>query len=55
MDTDRYNRRWMADTVFSSLKRMHGGAERARTWNLEFREIVLKYAVYNLRRIVRYP
>ena len=30
-------------------------AVRARSWWLEFREILLKAAVYNLRQSVRYP
>jgi len=34
---------------------MVGSAVRARSWHLEFREMVLKCAVYNLRRTVRYP
>ena len=49
MNNDRYNRRWIVETVFSSLKRTLGSAVRARSWNLEFREMVLKCAVYNLR------
>jgi IS5 family transposase len=32
MDRDRYNRRSMNGTVFSSIERTHGGAERARSW-----------------------
>ena len=55
MDTDRYNQRWMAETVFSSLKRTLGATVRARSWYLEFREMLLKSTVYNLRRTVRYP
>jgi len=55
MDTDRYNRRWMAETAFSSIKRTLGAAVRARSWPLEFREMILKATVYNLRRAVRYP
>ena len=50
-----YNRRWMAETVFSSIKRTLGSAVRARSWHLEFQEMVLKCAIYNLRRAVRYP
>ena len=50
-----YNRRWMVEIVFSSIKRTHGGVERARSWHLEFREMVLKCAVYNVRRTVRNP
>ena len=55
MDTDRYNQRWMAETVFSSLKRTLGATVRARSWYLEFREMLLKATVYNLRRTVRFP
>ena len=55
MDTDRYNRRWMAETAFSSIKRTLGAAVRARSWPLEFREMILEATVYNLRRAVRYP
>ncbi|WP_312912592.1 IS5 family transposase [Natronosalvus caseinilyticus] len=54
MNSDRYNRRWMVETAFSSVKRTLGAAVRARTWHLEFREMVLKATVYNLRRSVRY-
>ncbi len=50
----RYNRRWMVETVFSSLKRTLGAAVRARSWHLERREMVLKCTGYNLRRSVRY-
>ena len=55
IDSDRYNRRWMAETVFSSIKRTLGATVRARSWWLEFREMLLKATVYNLRRSVRYP
>ena len=55
MDGDRYHQRSMAETVFSSIKRTLGSAVRARSWWLEFREMLLKAAVYNLRRSVRYP
>ena len=55
MDSDSYNRRWMVETAFSAIKRTLGSAVRARSWYLEFREMILKCAVYNLRRAVRYP
>jgi IS5 family transposase len=45
----------MSETVFSSIKRTLGSAVRARSWWLEFREMLLKATVYNLRRSVRYP
>ena len=55
MDSDRYQQRSMSETVFSSIKRTLGSAVRARSWNIEFREMVLKATVYNLRRSVRFP
>jgi len=55
MDSDRYHQRSMSETVFSLIKRTLGSAVRARSWNLELREMVLKATVYNLRRSVRYP
>ncbi|AHG02914.1 transposase ISH9 [Halobacterium sp. DL1] len=55
MDGDRYHQRSMSETVFSSIKRTLGAAVRARSWWLEFREMLLKATVYNLRRSVRYP
>jgi len=54
MDADAYNQRWMAETVFSAIKRTLGATVHARSWWLEFREMVLKATVYNLRRSVRY-
>ena len=55
IDSTSYNRRWMVETAFSSIKRTLGSAVRARSWHLELREMILKCAVYNLRRSVRYP
>ena len=55
IDSDSYNKRWMAETVFSSIKRTLGATVRARSWWLEFREMLLKATVYNLRRSVRFP
>jgi len=55
IDGDRYHQRSMSETVFSSIKRTLGSAVRARSWWLEFREMLLKATVYNLRRSVRYP
>jgi IS5 family transposase len=54
MNSRWYNRRWMVETAFSTIKRTLGSAVRAQSWYLEFREIILKCAVYNLRRTVRY-
>ncbi|SEP24869.1 Transposase DDE domain-containing protein [Halogranum amylolyticum] len=55
MDSDRYHQRSMSETAFSSIKRTLGAAVRARSWWLEFREMLLKATVYNLHRSVRYP
>ena len=55
MSSRCYNRRWMVESVFSSLKRTLGSAVRARSWPLELREMILKCTVYNLRRSVRNP
>ena len=55
MSSRWYKHRWMVETVFSSLKRTLGSVVRARSWHFEFRETVLKCAVYNLHRTVRYP
>jgi len=55
MDRDRYNRRSLTETVFSSIKRTLGAAVRTRSWWLEFREKILKATVYNFRRSVRCP
>jgi len=40
----------MCETVFSSIKRTHGDAVRARTWYREFRELVVKCVVHNIKR-----
>jgi hypothetical protein len=45
----------MVETAFSSIKCTLGSAVRARSWHLEPLEMILKCAVYNLRRSVRFP
>jgi len=55
MNSNDYNKRWMSEPVFSSIKRTLGAVVRARSRHLEFREMLLKATVYNLRRSVRYP
>ncbi|ODR80831.1 transposase [Haladaptatus sp. W1] len=52
VDGPRYRQRSMCETVFSAIKRTHGVAVRARTWYREFRELVLKCVVYNIKRTV---
>ena len=41
----------MAETSYSTVKRSHGGAERAQFWYREFREIVLKFAISNIGQL----
>jgi IS5 family transposase len=53
IDSTRYGQRAMCETVFSTTKRTHGAAERARTWYREFRELVLIYVVHNIKRAVK--
>ncbi|REA00967.1 IS5 family transposase [Haloferax sp. Atlit-6N] len=50
VDGPRYRQRSMCETVFSSIKRTHGDAVRARTWYREFRELVVKCVVHNIKR-----
>jgi IS5 family transposase len=52
MDDDDYNQRWMSETAFSSIKRTLGDGLRARLWYREFREMILKAAVYNIKKSV---
>jgi IS5 family transposase len=52
VDGPRYRQRSMCETVFSSIKRTLGAAVRARAWFREFREIVLKCVVHNIKRAV---
>ncbi len=50
LDDSLHNRRWIAETCFSVVKRSHGAAVRAQARYREFRECVLKFAVYNIER-----
>jgi IS5 family transposase len=50
VDGPRYRQRSMCETVFSSIKRSYGDAVRARTWFREFRELVVKCVVHNIKR-----
>ena len=53
VDGPRYRQRSTCETVFSSIKRTLGDAVRARAWFREFREIVLKCVVHNIKRVVK--
>jgi IS5 family transposase len=52
IDGPLYRQRSMCETVFSMIKRTLGDAVRARAWFREFREIVLKCVVHNIKRAV---
>ncbi|MGH9976818.1 MAG: transposase, partial [Nitrososphaeraceae archaeon] len=43
-----YEHRWMAETAFSSIKRMYGEHVAARKFPYMVREILLKAALYNM-------
>ena len=49
VDGSLYRQRSMCETVFSSIKRTHGDAVRARAWYREFRELVLKCVIHNIK------
>jgi IS5 family transposase len=53
LDDERYGQRWMCETVFSVIKRSLGFAVRARTWYRQFRETMLTFAVYNVKRSLK--
>jgi hypothetical protein len=46
-----YSQRWMAEMSYSTAKRSHGVAERALGWYLQFREIVLMFAIINIESL----
>lgn len=43
-----YEHRWMAETVFSSIKRMFGDYVTARKFPNMIKEVLLKTALYNM-------
>lgn len=43
----------MPETAFSAIKRTNGDTVRTRTWYFEFREIILKVAVYNVEQALK--
>ena len=50
MDADLYGQRAISETVNSSIKQRFGSELTATTWYGEFRELVIKCIVHNLRR-----
>jgi IS5 family transposase len=52
MDADLYGQRAISESVNSSIKQRYGSELAATTWYGEFRELVIKCIVHNLRRAV---
>jgi transposase len=48
----RYGRRWIAETVFSSIKRMFGEYTLATRFQNMAKKMILKVSLYNLFRIL---
>jgi IS5 family transposase len=46
-----YTQRWMAETSYSTVKRTQDSALRSRFWYRQFREIVLLFALNNLKKL----
>jgi IS5 family transposase len=46
-----YTQRWMAETSYSTVKRTQDSALRSRFWYRQFREIVLMFAIHNIKKI----
>jgi IS5 family transposase len=45
-----YTQRWMAETSYSTVKRTQDSALRSRFWYRQFREIVLMFAIHNIKK-----
>ncbi|ERJ06205.1 transposase IS4 family protein [Halorhabdus tiamatea SARL4B] len=48
LDDEIYGQRVVVESIFAAVKQRFGGTLRARTWFGQFRELVLKAAVFNL-------
>ena len=48
-----YTQRWMAETSYSTVKRTQDSALRSRFWYRQFREIVLMFALNNLKKLAQ--
>jgi IS5 family transposase len=51
--TKGYTQRWMAETSYSSGNRTQASALRSRFWYRQFREIVLLFALHNLKKLAK--
>ncbi len=48
-----YTQRWMSETSYSTAKRTQDSALRSRFWYRQFREIVLLFALNNLKKLTK--
>ena len=48
-----YTQRWIAETTYSSVKRTQAAALRSRFWYRQFREIVLLFALNNIKKLAK--
>jgi len=48
-----YTQRWMAETSYSTVKRTQDSALRSRFWYRQFREIVLMFAINNIKKVTK--
>ncbi|WP_254546787.1 transposase [Halomarina pelagica] len=48
-----YTQRWMAETSYSTTKRTQDSALRSRFWYRQFREIVLMFAIHNIKKMTK--
>jgi IS5 family transposase len=46
-----YTQRWMAETSYSTVNRTQDSALRSRFWYRQFREIVLLFALDNVKKL----
>ncbi len=49
--TKGYTQRWMSETSYSTVKRTQDSALRSRFWYRQFREIVLLFALNNIKKL----
>ena len=45
-----YTQRWMAETSYSTVKRTQDSVLRSRFWYRQFREIILMFALHNIKK-----
>ena len=48
-----YTQRWMSETSYSTVKRTQDSALRSRFWYRQFREIILLFALNNLKKLAK--